>query len=352
MDNSKTTIKDIAKLAGVSRGTVDRVINNRGQVAKAKRERILKIVEKLGYQKNVIAQNLALNKERSINIVIPFHHDDQYWEMIHAGISSNTSILNQFNIKVFFFQFEVSSKEDYLRRLKEACSSSPDFVLIAPVFTKETLTFLKSEDTGTINFSAINSELDYESMITFLGQDSFKAGEIIGRLFHKSISKKERKILCITLGHDEDNAIHIQKKIEGLKDFNEKEEANFELFIETIETYYDDDKIARHCKQIEKKYPEVDGILFTNSRAKTFIRQSTYFKQKKEDLIAIGFDLIKDNIQLLKSGHLDFLLNERPYEQGRESVNNIINYLIRNQEIPKNKYLPLDIVVKENWELY
>ncbi len=352
MKDSKTTIKDIAKLAGVSRGTVDRVINNRGQVSMAKREKILKIVEKLGYQKNVIAQNLALNKQRYINVVIPSHSNDQYWKMIYDGIMSNATVLNQFNIILSFFQFDGSSKNDYLKQLRAACQADPEFVLIAPVFTKETLAFLESEETGQISFSAINSELDYESMMTFLGQDSFKAGEIIGRLFQKGIPKKNRKILCVTLGHDEDNAIHIQKKIEGLKHFNTKEKANFEFIIETIEAFYDNSEIAKNCKRIETLYPNIDGILFTNSRAKPFINQSTYFHNKRDEFIAIGFDLIEDNIQLLKSGNLDFLLNERPYEQGRESVNYIINHLIRGQEIPKNKYLPLDIVIKENCELY
>ena len=47
----KITIKDIARIADVSRGTVDRVINNRGKVAPEVRDRIIKIAKELGYEK-------------------------------------------------------------------------------------------------------------------------------------------------------------------------------------------------------------------------------------------------------------------------------------------------------------
>jgi LacI family transcriptional regulator len=48
----KVTIKDIARIAGVSRGTVDRVINERGNVAEDVEKKIMKIASELGYEKN------------------------------------------------------------------------------------------------------------------------------------------------------------------------------------------------------------------------------------------------------------------------------------------------------------
>ena len=53
------TIKQIAEICGVSRGTVDRVINGRGKVKEEKRALILKTMEEFGYRPNPAARALV-----------------------------------------------------------------------------------------------------------------------------------------------------------------------------------------------------------------------------------------------------------------------------------------------------
>ena len=66
------TIKDIAQVAGVSRGTVDRVLHNRGHVDPAVAERIFNIAKDLSYRPNRAGQALAnMGRKRRIGIVMP-----------------------------------------------------------------------------------------------------------------------------------------------------------------------------------------------------------------------------------------------------------------------------------------
>ena len=58
----RVTIKDIAAMAGVSIGTVDRVLHNRGEVNQATHERVMSFVDELGYTPNLLAKSLALKK--------------------------------------------------------------------------------------------------------------------------------------------------------------------------------------------------------------------------------------------------------------------------------------------------
>ena len=58
------TIKEIAELAGVSRGTVDRVLNNRGSVSAKTAEKILEIAKALDYKPNKAGLTLAAPKKR------------------------------------------------------------------------------------------------------------------------------------------------------------------------------------------------------------------------------------------------------------------------------------------------
>ena len=54
-DAEKVTINDVARAAGVSKGTVDRVLHNRGEVSAKSREKVLKVIEELGFKPNLYA---------------------------------------------------------------------------------------------------------------------------------------------------------------------------------------------------------------------------------------------------------------------------------------------------------
>ncbi len=351
MSKSKVTIKDIAQLAGVSRGTVDRVLNKRGKVGESTKASILKIADELGYQKNMIARNLALNQKKTVHIVIPNHHEDHFWTMVFGGIMSNMEGLQQFNVDLVFFQFDLYSIKDYLEKLRQASTDTADFVLIAPVFTKETLHFLRESSTPVGKFLAINSEFGEESKMVFVGQDSYKAGQIAARLFYNSIHKQQARILCLTLGHDGSNAIHIQKKMEGLQAFNTRHDDKLELIPITIEAFRDQQELTKICRQLEVTYPTVDGIFFTNSRATPFVRISQYFSQEQRPLV-VGFDLIQENVNLLRNGTIDYLLDEQPSAQGRIGLSMIFNHLIYSKSLQPTRYLPINIVIKENLDDY
>lgn len=65
--NSGTVgVKEIARLANVSIGTVDRVLNNRVGVSEKTKAKILKIIEELNYQPNIFARRLASKKKTPI----------------------------------------------------------------------------------------------------------------------------------------------------------------------------------------------------------------------------------------------------------------------------------------------
>jgi DNA-binding LacI/PurR family transcriptional regulator len=83
--NSAPTIFDVARLAGVSRGTVDRVVYGRGRVSAETKERVRKAIEQLGYVPNPNASSLASKKEYRFACLIPSYNEGDYWEEIYKG---------------------------------------------------------------------------------------------------------------------------------------------------------------------------------------------------------------------------------------------------------------------------
>jgi LacI family repressor for deo operon, udp, cdd, tsx, nupC, and nupG len=66
-----TTIVDVAKLAGVSRSTVSRVLNNSPRVDQETRSRVFKAIEQLNYEPSVAARNLRKQETRMIAVLVP-----------------------------------------------------------------------------------------------------------------------------------------------------------------------------------------------------------------------------------------------------------------------------------------
>ena len=73
MEDQNYTIKDIARMAGVSAGTVDRVLHNRGDVSPKSKAKVQKVLDEIHYQPNVFAIGLAAKKKYSFLCLIPYY---------------------------------------------------------------------------------------------------------------------------------------------------------------------------------------------------------------------------------------------------------------------------------------
>ena len=82
------TIKDIAKIAGVSKTTVSRALNNQGRISQDTREKILQIAKETNYRHNKIATSLRSNKSMVIGLIFPGFMAGHFYSEIFHGIES------------------------------------------------------------------------------------------------------------------------------------------------------------------------------------------------------------------------------------------------------------------------
>ncbi len=95
-DQPKTII-DIARLAGVSKSTVSRVLNNKGYVSEKSREKVLTVVESTGFMLNEAAKTLKTQKQDTIAVIIPRIESQSVSKMVqginNALVGTNTNIV-------------------------------------------------------------------------------------------------------------------------------------------------------------------------------------------------------------------------------------------------------------------
>jgi LacI family transcriptional regulator len=96
--------------------------------------------------------------------------------------------------------------------------------------------------------------------------------------------------------------------------------------------------------------PGIASIFLTGSRSFLLAK---YLDNKELNYInLVGYDLLDENIEQLRSGIIRFLINQRPDEQAYKAVRKLIDYLSRHKLPDKIEYLPVDIVTSENVDFF
>ncbi len=102
-----TTIKEIAKIAGVSRSTVSRVINNDPNVSEETRAKVQAIIDEMDYEPNPVARSLISGKTRVLGLVIPMAFSslftDPFFSLLSQGISS-TCTANNYTLMLWLIE--------------------------------------------------------------------------------------------------------------------------------------------------------------------------------------------------------------------------------------------------------
>ena len=190
----RTTIKDIARIANVTPGTVSLALNNRPRISQQTREKILKIAEELNYQPNYLARGLRRKQSYSIGLIIPDIRDPFYPEMAKgieekADESGYSVILCNTNRKR-------KSEKHYIDMLRAKGIDGIIFstVLIEDPYIKplveESFPFVLAN--RVIRDPLIENRIDYVVLDNFSG--GYKAVEHLYRLGHDRIGIIARKV--------------------------------------------------------------------------------------------------------------------------------------------------------------
>jgi LacI family transcriptional regulator len=111
-----TTLKDIAKVAGVSHTTVYRALNDKPRISRSTKERIVSIARRYNYQPNVLAQSLVLGRTRTLGLVITTIVNPFYTELA-KGIEDTARSLG-YTIFLCSTNFNISLERLYIDMLR------------------------------------------------------------------------------------------------------------------------------------------------------------------------------------------------------------------------------------------
>ena len=341
-------ILDIAKKAGVSIGTVDRVIHQRGEVSDETRDKILKIIQDFDYRPNILASSLASKKVITFASLIPMALEkDSFWSKPQEGIEKAIDQLKHFGIKLQSYHFKMEDPETFTLEAARILETAPDGILLAPWARRESLKFTRELDQRTIPYVFIDSNLQEANPISFIVQNSSQSGYLAAKLIDYGISPKGN-IVILHITKDLQNANHLLLREKGFMDYFETVAYKSHCIMK-IEVSSDEKEIASRLDECIKEHKTIDGVFVTNSKIHLVAGYFDGFEHRPK---IIGYDLISRNINLLTQGKIDFLLNQKPESQGFVATNLLFDYIVRKEKVENTNYTSIDIITKENIEYY
>lgn len=339
------TIKKIAKMANVSPGTVDRIIHNRGRVSQENRDKVNALIKEYGYVKNIFASNLVLNKKYKIAVVILKRDGFPYWEIPLKGIKKAATELLSYGVKVdyFFFNYDLKSFNDIAAKVLE---QEHDGLVFAPVFYDESVSFLNEYKKKNVPIVIIDSDIEEVEGTTFIGQDSFKTGYLAAKLISYGV-KDESNVLIFNITSNIENTsktVFNLKKIDGFYSYFKDNESNLPKY--NFTEIYVKDSQKNSIKN--EMFTGINAVFVLNSRVHIvakFIKENNL-----KNIRVIGYDLLKQNLDYLNEGFIDFLIHQKPEKQGYLGIKQLYNKIVFPNDLEKkNNYVFAEIIVKENY---
>lgn len=311
----------------------------------------MKILEELDYRPNLLASSLASKKTHDFAVLLPeVQNPEAYWSKPLDGVREAAQELQQYGVSIKLHQFSQNDPASFAQKANLIMESQPEGVVLAPFFSRESNEFVEKLNSKQIPYVFIDSNIASRNKLSFIGQNSFQSGMLAAKLFDYSLPK-DATILIIHFGKELDNQNHPKQREKGFYNYFETktEDSHEKLYSFEIETAND----PAFFKMIDMKIKEiggVSGIFVTNSQV---YRIADYLVSRNiQHIRLIGHDLVRQNAEFLRSGVVDFLLCQRPEEQGHRAIQTLFDHIILKKQVRTDNYTSIDIVTKENLDYY
>jgi LacI family transcriptional regulator len=336
------TIKEIARRAKVSIGTVDRVVHARGRVAPATAERVQKIIRETGYKPNIYASHLSRAKTYHFGVVVPLREQDSaFWETSVAGVEKAVRELHHYRVRVKYFHYDRYASEQFKRVERQVLATPLDGILLAPVL-HEPIHRLVAKLPANIPYVFINTDLEGLAPLCFIGQDSKQSGFVCGRLLKLLVPPSASVAAVDTVPDDP----HIRARLDGFQEaFPDGEGVKaweYQLFAPEKR-----EVTAAVLKSIFSSHPDLAGIFVANV-AVHYVAEQLRKLGRDRKVFLIGYDLIEANTECLKAGVIDFLISQKPERQSYEGIYALYRSVALKEKCRKTIMMPIDIITKEN----
>lgn len=337
------TIKTIAGLCGVSRGTVDRVLHGRGKVKPETEELVRQMAEQLGFRPNPAGKALAARKHHPVVGVLLTSEGNPFFDEVIRGIKTAEAQYHIYGLKVLWQTMKGYSLEKQIA-LIDKLKPQINALIIHPINDARIAEKLDELVRDGCMVVTVNTDIENSLRHCYVGSDYFNGGRTACALLELLLGRENPVHLGIIQGNS--HVLGHQQRLEGFRQRMEDLD-NFHI-LAIIEN--EDDEICSYeqTKRLLAEYPDMNAVFIVAGGVYGACR-AILSRNQLRHITAIAFDSVPTTVEMMKKGVLQAILYQHPYRQGHKAMDIVFEYLVNGIEpVSKSYILKNEIKIIEN----
>ena len=309
----KPTIQMVAEKAGVSRGTVDRVLNNRSHVSPDVHDRVMKAIQETGYLSPRQAYQTKLSKvsypKIKLGVLLP-NWTGHFKTEVLRGIEAARSELEDFHVEIILKECQTDIPGEVIELLDELLDEEVKGIAMCAINNPSIETHVSALTENNFPVITLNSDLPDSKRLCFIGQDYNKSGRIAAELLSKCIPSSGNILAAVGSLEFDGHRTRLEGFLERMGEVGFQKDQ-----IQVIETYNDYQTTFRKVSETIQQNPNICGIYMAN-RSVAGCTEAVSTLGIKGSIKIICHDISEDTKRLLQNGSIDFTISQDIFRQG------------------------------------
>lgn len=338
------TLKQIAEIAGVSRGTVDRALHDRGRVSPEVAERVRRIAEELGYHPNAVGQALARSRKQIKIGIIVQSAETPTMKIVVEGAEQAARALQKEGVEVVIRTMESVDAIQEMLYLDELMEMGIHGLAITPAddaIICEKLNEIADQGIPVVTF---NADLPQSKRMCFVGQDNARAGRTAAGLMALMVAQ-DGKVATIT-GHLRNDGHRMR-----CTSFSEELRCIAPgIMTLPIQPCFDRDDCAYELTQhLLAEHPDLAGI-YVAANGQHGVCEALREAGRDGKVRVIAYDVTPQNIDKLRQGTISILIDQTAREQGSRPLMLLRDFILYGRR-PEHSFCYTGITLKTRYNL-
>lgn len=343
-NHSPAGIKEIARVLGISIGTVDRALHARPGISPKTRAKVLKKAEELNYRPNIAARSLKLNRRLRIAVYLP-HQITSFFDPLREGIRAAAAASNGVTVDLEFRTYPYIGKGD-IELLEADIGRKYDGIILTPGDPARFGPLIRRITAQGTPVVCVASDAPRSGRLASVTVDAGISGAIAAELFSRTL--KEPGTIAILTG--DLNTLDHAEKLKGFAAALATMAPHLSLR-PAIESHDRPKDAARATMALLSQKPRPAGIYISTANSLPVL--CALEERKALDQIeVIATDLFPELVNFLESGRILATLYQRPLTQGKAAFEALLRYLL-DGVVPESvtRFAP-HIILRSNLPLF
>lgn len=338
-------LMEIAKLANVSLGTVDRAMHNRGRVGEDTRERILMIARRLGYKPNLAARALSLGAN-TVRIAVCLPREIHYYfDQVRDGILEEAKYFEHVGLQIQYARTERLGVGESAA-IRAMIEREPRAIIIVPGDPASITPLINEAEERDIRVICVGSDAPQSRRSAVVSLDSDVAGRMAAELLGRFLPSSSQVAVVTGMLQTDDH----RRKVEGFSKLFQQICPGGRV-MQIIEHHDDEEEAFEKCRRMLQENNAISGLYVTTANCMPVCRAVTTLNLAQK-VTLIASDLFLELVPYFDMGVIAASIYARPFSQGRLALRLIMEHIIHGYPLRPQHHIAPQVVTRASMHLF